>query len=252
MTLKILFDALRYEPEVDEVEPFIDDFLFWLDEEQNHAVSHLNGKITSKNLSDWDVLFIFSPGEELPYSEEEVNALSKWAEDGGVLIITRPVKNFEQLNSLTKRFDLKFTQCKAESYAFFTDLTEKFMEKDPVGFVKYQGVLADHPISKGLTAVAEGLPKFRLHPYFIEVSEDWDVIGASAKKNEARPVVAIRKYRKGIVLALGVLYLFYLWRSWLKYEKWEKKKGYVLSNVTFMKRVFDFVEKHVKNTSRSS
>ena len=252
MILNILFDAFRYEPEVDEVEFFIEDFLFWLDEEQNYVVSRLEGKITSKNLSGSDLLFIFSPGEELPYSEEEVNALSKWVEDGGVLIITRPVKNFEQLNSLTERFDLKFTQCKAESYAFFTDVTKKFMEKDPVGFVKYQRVLADHPISKGLTAVAEGLPKFRLHPYFIEVSEEWDVIGASAKNNEARPVVAIRKYGKGIVLALGVLYLFYLWRSWLKYEKWEKKKGYVLSNATFMRRVFDFVEKHVKNTSRSS
>lgn len=252
MILKILFDAFRYKPEVDEVEFFIEDFLFWLDEEQNYAVSRLEGKITSENLSDCDVLFIFSPGEELPYSEEEVNALSKWVKNGGVLIITRPAKNFEQLNSLTERFGLKFTQYKAESYAFFTDVTEKFMEKDPTGFVKYQGVLANHPIGQGLTAVTEGLPKFRLHPYFIEVSREWNVIGASVKNNEARPVVAIRNYGKGVVLALGVLYLFYLWRSWLKYEKWEKKKGYILSNVTFIRRVFDFVEKHVKNTSRSS
>lgn len=251
MTLKILFDAFRYVPEVDEVESFIEDFLFWLDEEKNYAVNRLGGKITSENLSSCDVFFIFSPGEELPYSEEEVNALSKWVENGGALIITRPAKNFEELNSLTERFGLKFTQTKAESYAFFTDITEKFMEKDPVGYVKYQGVLADHPISKGLTAVAEGLPKFRLHPYFIEVSGDWDVIGASVKNNEARPVVAIRKYGEGIVLALGVLHLFYLWRSWLKNEKWEKKKGYVLSNATFMRRIFDFVEKHVKNTSRN-
>ncbi len=251
MTLKILFDAFRYEPEVDEVKPFIEDFLFWLDEEQNHAVNHLNGKITSENLSDWDVFFIFSPGEELPYSEEEVNALSNWAENGGVLIITRPVKNFEQLNSLTERFGLKFTQCEAESYAFFTDVTEKFREKDPVRFVKYQEVLADHPISKGLTAVAEGLPKFRLHPYFIEVSGDWEIIGASVEKNEAKPVVAIRNYGRGAVLALGVLYLFYLWRSWLKYEKWEKKKGYILSNVTFVRRILDFIEKHVQDVSRN-
>ena len=252
MTLKILFDALHYEPEVDEVDSFIEDFLFWLDEEKNYAVGRLRGKITSQNLSDCDVLFIFSPGEKLPYSEEEINVLSKWVKDGGVLIITRPVKNFEQLDSLTESFGLKFTQSKAESYAFFTDITKKLMEKYPVRFVKYQGVLADHPISKGLTAVAEGLPKFRLHPYFIEISEEWDVIGASVKKNEARPVVAIRKCGEGLVLALGVLYLFYLWRSWLKYEKWEKKKGYIISNATFIRRVFDFIEKHVKNTSRNS
>lgn len=252
MSLKILFDALRYQPEVDEVDSFIEDFLFWLDEEKNYIVSRLRGKITSQNLSDYNVLFIFSPGEELPYSEEEVNTLSKWVEDGGALIITRPVKNFEELNSLTERFGLKFTQSKAESYAFFTDITEKFMKKYPVRFAKYQGILADHPISRGLTAVAEGLPKFRLRPYFIEVSEDWDVIGASVKKNTARPVVAIRKYGEGIVIALGVLYLFYLWRSWSKYEKWEKKQGYILSNATFVRRVLDFVEKHVEETARNS
>ncbi len=248
----MLFDAFRYEPEVDEVESFIEDFLFWLDEEKNYAVSRLEDKITPEVLSSCDVLFIFSPGEELPYSKEEVIALSKWVEDGGALIITRPAKNFEELRSLTERFGLKFTQSKAESYAFFTDVTEKFMEKYPLRFVKYQEVLADHPISKGLTAVTEGLPKFRLRPYFIEVSGDWHVIGASVRKNKARPVVAIRKYGEGIVLALGVVYLFYLWRSWLRYEKWEKKKGYILSNATFIRRVFDFVEEHVKNTSRHS
>lgn len=251
MTLYLLFDNYRYKPEAYEPALFFQDFFTWLNEELNYEVGYLNGEITLKNISDWDVFFIFSPGEKLPYSQKEANILSQWIREGGVLIITRPTRDSEKLNYLAEHFGLKFTSQKADSYAFFVDVSDRLLKEYPERFSKYKRILANHSINRGLKAVAEGLPKSKLRPYFIEVSGDWNIIGASLKNNEAKPVAAIRDYGNGLILALGVIYLFYMWRSWLKNEELEKREDAFLSNVTFVRRIFNFIESHVKKLERN-
>ncbi len=252
MTLNFLLDKFRYKPVAHEPAVFFGDFLVWLGEELEYAVGYLNGEITMDDLIDWDIFFIFSPGENLPYSRGEVDELSKWIENGGVLIITRPVEKPEKLNNLTERFGLKFTNQKANSYAFFADVTDKLMKVDPKRFGKYKKVLASHPINKGLKAVAEGPPKSNLRPFFIEVSSDWDIIGTCLKGSEAKPVAAIRNYGNGLILALGVIYLFYMWNFWLKNEELEKREDTYISNVTFIRRIFDFIENHQKTKKKNN
>lgn len=252
MGLTFLFDKFRYKPVAHEPASFFGDFLMWLNEELDYEVGYLNGKIAMDDLIDWDILFVFSPGENLPYSCEEVNVLSSWIENGGVLIITRPVKGYEKLDNLTERFGLKFTNEKANSYAFFAGVTDKLMEADPERFSKYKRILADHPINRGLKAVAEGPPKSNLRPFFIEVSNDWDVIGACLKNNEAKPVAAIRNYGKGLIIALGIIYLFYMWEFWFKNESLEKKEDTFISNVTFIRRIFNFIENYIKKLEKEN
>ena len=243
MILDVLVDVFRYESEMPGVMG-IGGFLWWLERERRYVVGLTRGHVSKEDLEDWDVFIIISASGDIPFHDKEIREITSWVDEGGILFIGRPVKNFEGINKLLRVFDAEFLEEKAKSYAFFCGVPERFLKADS-RFKIIKNFLGKHKITENLKAVAEVPGKDpKIAPYFIKVSNDWTVLGAAMMGNRPGAVAAIRNYGNGLVFAVGSLYMFYRWGYWWHHRELEEGDKSNLSNVKFLTQLFDFFEEH--------
>jgi len=241
--LDVLVDVYRYESDMPGVLG-IDGFLWWLEKERGYTVGFTRDHISKSDLEDWDVFIVLSASGDISFYDEEIRDIVYWVERGGILFFSRPIKNFEGINKLLRVFDAEFLEEKAKSYAFFCGVPDRFLKADP-RFKVIKDFLGKHKINESLKAVAEVPGKDpKVAPYFLKVSNEWTVLGAAMMGDKPGVVAAIRNYGKGIVFAVGLLYMFYRWAYWWHHRRLENDDKANLSNVGFLTRLFDFFEEH--------
>jgi len=220
------------------------DFMKWLIEEKKYELYPIRSPIIDMDLEDLDILFILSPGYKI--EDDEIKYIVDWVNDGGALIVSRPASKVDNINPLLEKFGARFNGKEAESWAFYADVPENVLEIDEK-YKKLKSILSEHPINKGLKAIAEGSPKEKYRPYLIElIDNNWEIIGATTYKGEPWPTAVIKDVENGIVIILGLLYLFYRWKFWIDNKELEKQKDVYITNYTYIERILKYIEK-VKN-----
>ena len=243
MILDVLIDVYRYKSTMPGVLG-ISGFLWWLEKERGYVVGMTRGHVSKKDLEDWDVFIMISPSGDISFHDEEINEIASWVNECGILFVGRPVEHFEGINKLLRIFGAEFLEEKANSYAFFCGVPERFLKTNS-RFKLIKDFLGKHKINENLKAVAEIPGKDpKIAPYFIKVSKDWTVLGAAMLGDKPGAVAAIRNYGKGLVFAVGLLYMFYRWAYWWHHRQFENDDRSSLSNVKFLSQIFDFFEEH--------
>jgi len=243
--IQVGIDAWHFKAVVTGVTDVID-FAEWLAMERKYDVYFLQEAIKEEDLEDLDILMIISPGYE--FDEEEIRNIVKWVHKGGILLVTRPVGKPEIINPLLKNFGAEFTGEEVDSWAFYANVPDEILRRgDTKKLELIRKLLMNSPIKNNLKAIAEGSPKDKKRSYLLNLKDqDWIIIGSATKDNIARAVAAMKKVKEGLVIVLGVIYLFYKWRFWEKHKHLEKEKDSVLTNYNFIKNLLDYIEKESK------
>ena len=234
----VLMDLWHYKTVVSGITELFD-FAKWLMEEKELDVESIRSNITDEDLEGVDLLLVLSPGYR--FEKEEIEAVLRFVEKGGSLLVSRPSSKAKIINPLISKFGAEFTGEEADSWAFYADIPKELEERDS-RYRQLKSILSEHEINKGLKAVAEGNPKQAYKPYLIRLlTKDWYIIGAARRKNKPYPTAIIKSHVNGKVAIIGSLYIFYKWKFWYENKEKEREKESYISNYEYMSRLIDYL-----------
>ena len=195
-------------------------------EDNGFSVSSISTKpITYKKLKEYDVLIIFSSGD---YSEDEIDAIEKFVEEGGGLFLVRDVwrgKEEYATNKIAKRFRVSFAKdgqiCDPTNYYRVSnkDIIEIFDIKPHAitegiySFYLVSGTYVIHTGSSNILAYADSDAWF---------DDLWDEQEDGTMGNEEKdadeitgpfPVLSVMDYGEGRIVFMGDKGLFM--NTWL-------------------------------------